>query len=157
MARDFAALDTWLADIFERVSPPRRRQIAAELARALRRANAARIAANVEPGGSAMEPRKPRQARRGKDKQDRVAKRGKMFPRLKLARNMKTEATPDSAKLEFRHQVVRTANVHHFGLRDRVARFRGAAEVRYPERPLFGFAPEDRDMAMEIILRGITK
>lgn len=53
------------------------RKIARQTGLALRRANADRIARNVQPDGSAMEPRKPRPLR--DRKKDRVRKKGRLF------------------------------------------------------------------------------
>lgn len=153
MSDDFNRLAPWIAGVARRFEPGAMRRIARKIGRALRRVNAARIAANVEPGGSAMQPRKPRPLR--DRKKDRVRKKGRMFPKIRLARNIRVDAAADQVELSFAGKVRRTAEVHHFGLRDRVARFRGAPQVRYPSRELLGFGAADDDIILETVLSSI--
>ncbi|WP_410482431.1 phage virion morphogenesis protein [Ralstonia flatus] len=74
----------------------------------------ARIAAQRNPDGTPYEPRKPqlRHKRGG-------IRRG-MFTRLRMAKSMRIEGSPNMAVVTFRDEVKRVAAVHHFGLRDRV-------------------------------------
>ncbi len=136
-----------------RLSPSQRRTLARRIGQHLRRSNAERVAANQQPDGSAMEPRKPRLRRDG----DRVRKKGRMFRKIALARNMKIDAEEDGVSLSFVGDVRKTAEVHHFGLRDRVARFRGAPEVQYPARRLMGFGDEDPDAIMQAVLDHLAR
>lgn len=142
MANDFARLEPWLAGLAAKLTPGQTIRLARKIGMALRRANADRIARNVKPDGDAMEPRKKR---RRDQRQGRAQKKGKMFPKIRLARNMRVKPSAQDVAIGFTPQVARAAGVHHFGLRDRVARFRGAPEVRYPARPLLGFAQGDVD------------
>ncbi|PKP99608.1 MAG: phage virion morphogenesis protein [Alphaproteobacteria bacterium HGW-Alphaproteobacteria-13] len=155
MSDDFDKLAPWIAGLAHRLSPREMRQLSRRIGMAMRRVNAQRIAANVQPDGSAMEPRKKRPLR--DRKQGRVRKKGRMFPKIRLARNMKLKTDADQAELYFGMKLYKTANVHHFGLRDRVARFRGAPEVRYPERPLLGFAADDEQAIMDAALAHLEK
>lgn len=154
MADNFVALDRWMGSMIARLRTGQRLRMARRIGIALRRANAARITQNVTPEGEAMEPRKKRTAeqRRADARKGRVRRKGRMFPKIRLARKIRIKTSPDEVVLGFQPQAARTASVHHFGLRDRVARFRGAPEVRYPSRPLFGFGPGDDDEAMAIMM-----
>lgn len=131
-----------------RLSPAQRRGLALRIGRILRQSNAERVAANIQPDGSAMEPRKPRMRRDGQ----RVRKKGRMFRKIALARNMKIDAQAEGVAVSFVGDVRSTAEIHHFGLRDRVARFRGAPEVQYPARRLMGFGEDDPDAIMQAVL-----
>lgn len=153
MSDNFNQLASWVAAIAHRFGDGNMRKIARKIGLALRRTNAERISRNVEPDGSAMEPRKPRPLR--DRKQDRIRKKGRMFPRIRLARNMVVDADADQVELTFSGKVAKTAEIHHFGLRDRVARFRGAPQVRYPVRELLGFGSGDGDVILATVLDGI--
>lgn len=63
-----------------------------------------------------------------------------MFAKLRTAKYLKTAASADTASVQFAGQVQRIAQVHHYGLRDRVSR-RGP-EVQYTERRLLGVNSE---------------
>jgi len=152
MSDDLSRLEPWLAGLTARLTPAQRRQLARRIGQQLRRSNAERVRRNVEPDGGAMEPRKPRVPRKADEKQGRVRNKGRMFRRIALARNLRVDAQPDQVEVGFVGAVQRTARVHHHGLRDRVARFRGAPEIRYAERRLIGFGPDDREAIMEAAL-----
>lgn len=159
MFDSFAPLDRWLTDVIGRLKPGERIRMGRRIGQALRRSNAQRIAGNVTPDGEPMEPRKKRSAeqRRADARAGRVRRKGKMFPKVRLARNMRVKPTTEDVALSFQPRVARTAAVHHFGLRDRVARFRGAPETRYPARPLFGFGRGDREELTLIALEQIQQ
>lgn len=153
MSDNFNQLAPWVAAVAERFGDGNLRKIARKIGLALRRINAARIAANIQPDGTAMEPRKPRPLR--DRKKDRIKKKGRMFPRIKLTRNINVDADADQVELTFNGKVAKTAEVHHFGLRDRVARFRGAPQYRYPARELLGFGAADDDIVLATVLDGV--
>jgi len=71
---------------------------------------------------------------RGKNKQAR------MFKKLASNRFMLTQHTADGAAVFFAPQVQHIAQVHHYGLKDRV---RPGVEVQYPARQLLGFTQAD--------------
>lgn len=134
------ALEPWLDGYLAKLKPGERMRIARKIGQVLRRRNAERIRANLQPDGSAMAPRKPGKHRR---------KRGRMFPRTGLARNLRIQARTDEARLDFAQRVAGTAAVHHFGLVDAVdRRIPHSIKVRYPARLLLGIPPEDRDAIM---------
>lgn len=143
MAEDLRDLEQWLGRIMAGLAPARRRSAALKLAQALRRLNAARIAANVDPDGNAMERPKKRAGRL----------RRKMFPKLRRVREWKISADADGLEISPASALVgNTAAVHHFGETGYVGRLRDGRVIRtkYPERRLLGFADEDRAMVAEV-------
>lgn len=153
MSDDFNRMAPWVAAVAQRFGAANMRRIARKIGLALRRINAGRIAANVQPDGTAMQPRKKRPLR--DRKKDRIRRKGRMFPKIRLARNMRVKADANRVEVSFAGKVARTADVHHFGLRDRVARFRGAPQVRYPVRELLGFGADADDAILEALLDGV--
>lgn len=144
MADDLAELEPYLAAYLTKLGPAQRRRVARKVGEALRRQNARRIAANVDPDGAAMEPRKKR--KRMKDRKGRIKRMGKMFPKIRLARILKVASTEDQAEIGFKAGTdSRIAGVHHCGEVDSVGRSKDGRVVRtrYPERRLLGFGPDD--------------
>jgi len=143
-----AGFDEFFAQILAGLSPARRKTLARKLGQALRRSNLRRIAANVQPDGAPMEPRKPRQDRRG-----RLRRRagGKMFRELRRAKLWRIDARPDSVEV-LPKTGANVAEIHHFGLPGTVGRDREgrAIKYRYPERRLLGFSKEDEKLALDV-------
>lgn len=150
MTDGFAQLEAFLVRELEKLSPARRRRIARKIGMELRKSNAKRIADNIQPDGSAMQPRKKRNLKAGKD----GIKKGRMFRKLRLARSFKINATPGGVSVGFEGIVAHTARAHQYGLTDFVGRTENGKTVRtkYPERVLLGFTPEDLDMIADIVL-----
>lgn len=151
-----AGLDEWFGTIVAGLAPGERRRAAVKLGQALRRANLQRITANVQPDGSAMEPRKPRLDRRG-----RLRKRqpkGKMFPKLRYAKMWPIDATPTSVELRLAKGEL-VASQHHWGKRGFVGKTPDGTKVftKYPARALLGFAPEDEQLALDVAIDLIDK
>lgn len=134
------------------LEPGARRRALGAVARELRRRNQRRIAAQVEPDGSAFAPRKPRASDRRKGAVRRRARN--MFARLRLARHMRAGATDSEAFVEFTGRAARIARVHHEGLEDAVER--GGPRVRYPRRELLGIPPEDEARIMDVLLEHLS-
>ena len=150
MADDFAPLDRWLQDLASRLSPGERKRLSMAMLRELRRANADRIARNVQPDGSGMEPRKPRKERRNK----------RMFRRLRLARNMRIKADADGGELGFASALIeKTAAAHHFGLEDYVGKTRTGRVIRtrYPRREIIGFGRDDVERIQDAAIDHLAK
>lgn len=143
-----AGLDTWLGRIQQGMSPAKRKRAALKLGQALRRSNLARIQANVEPDGSAMEDRKARLDRRGRL---RGKAGGKMFRKLRYARQWAIDARPDSVELSPKGKSKIPA-VHHFGKKGYVGRGPDGSKVfaRYPQRRLLGFGKDDDQLAIDV-------
>ena len=153
---ELAPLDAWCAGMLQNLQPAQRRDLAREMARRLRESQSKRIAAQLNPDGSAFEPRKTQA--RGK----RGAIRKKMFNKIRAAKWMKMESAPDSAAVTFASSVQAMAKVHQYGLRDRVNRRRNkyggnGPEVTYPARQLLGFAQGDVDMVADMMLDHLAR
>lgn len=154
---DLAALEPWVAGIMARMSPGQRMMLSRRIGQALRKINAARVTANRDPDGEAMTPRKARADRPAK-KQGRVkvrdrGKRGAMFKRIELARNMVVIPGQDQVALTFKPRVAETAAVHHFGEVAPVnPRYANSIRTRYPERRLLGFGPADSDLILSYVM-----
>lgn len=79
---------------------------------------------------------------KGRGGKGRVRRRAEtMFRGLRSSRFLRTGATTEQAWVEFTSRASGLAEIHHFGLRDRVAL--DGPEVDYPARELLGFAPND--------------
>ena len=143
-----AGLDPWLGSILQGLSPAKRRRAQLKLGQALRRSNLARIKANVEPDGGAMEERKSRLDRRG---QVRKKAGGKMFRKLRYARQWKVTARPDSVELAPNGRSP-IPEVHHFGKKGFVGRGPDGRKIftKYPERRLLGFGKGDDQLAIDV-------
>ncbi len=143
-----AGFDDFFGRVLASLTPSARRRAGRKLGQALLRANLKRIAGNMEPDGGAMEKRKRRLDARGRLRRKAG---GKMFRRLRLAREWRVDAQPDSVEIMPRRGdgVART---HHFGLRGFVGKGPDGKRVftRYPTRRLLGFAREDEQLAMDI-------
>ena len=148
MADDLSRLEEWLGRVAQGFSPAQRQRAALRMMQALRRSNLARIAANTQPDGSPMAPRKPRKARDG-----RQIRQGKMFRGLRYAKNWRIRSDAEGGELfPATNAAARTAAVHHFGDADVVGKTRDGRTIRYryPARHLLGFGPEDEQIALEI-------
>lgn len=147
-------LAPWLGDYLQKLEPRERRKLARKIGKSLRDANGKRVRDNVKPDGSAMEPAKAR-----RDKRGRLRKRkGRMYPKIALARNLRAKASADRIVVDFRPLVSRTAEVHQFGEVAPVdPKIRNSIKVRYPERPLLGFAPADVEAIQMSIMEQLER
>lgn len=154
MNDDLTALEPWLRGYLDKLAPRERLKVARTIGLMLRKSNAARIRDNVQPDGSSMEARKPQKDRRG-----RIRKRkGKMFPKIALARNLKVRASADQVEVAFAPLVSGAAAVHHYGLVSPVApRIPHTIKVRYPARRLLGFSEADREAIMDAALDALER
>ncbi|AXE32235.1 phage virion morphogenesis protein [Chromobacterium phragmitis] len=134
-----------LAGLLANLDGKARRQLAREIARQLRQSQQKRIAAQLNPDGSAFAPRKPQiQDKKG-------AIRRAMFSKLRTAQWLKTEASAGGAAVGFIGEVERIARVHQLGLRDRVCQH-VSREVQYPARELLGLSPQDYEMIRDKVV-----
>lgn len=140
---DLPALEAYAADLLASLSPANRSELARRIAQRLRASQQKRIAAQINPDGSAFAPRLPQLRHR------KGQLRRQMFSKLRTNRFLKIKATPDAAIVAFTDQVSRIARVHQLGLRDKVNRKTGL-EVQYPERQLLGISAADEDLIMEL-------
>lgn len=138
-----------LAGLLAQIDGKARRQLAREIAKQLRQSQQRRIAAQLNPDGSAFAPRKP-QIRERKGKLRRT-----MFAKLRTTKYLKTEATANAAVTGFVSEVERIARVHQYGLRDRAQR--GGPEVQYPERQLLGLSDVDVEVISDMLLNHLAR
>ena len=134
-----------LEALISSLSAPARKEMARSIGRKLRASQQQNIKCQQAPDGT---PFKPRKAQPVRSKKGRIKR--EMFAKLRTAKYMKTQASPNEAVIEFAGNVQRMARVHHYGLRDRPAR-RGK-EVAYDERPLLGFSDDDPQIIEELII-----
>lgn len=138
-----------LAGLLANMDGKARRQLAREIAKQLRQSQQRRIAAQLNPDGTAFDKRKP-QLRQQKGKLRRT-----MFTKLRTAKYLKTEAKPDAAVVGFVSQVGRIAAVHQYGLRDRAQK--GGPEVQYPVRQLLGFTDADIEAVSDLTIKHLAR
>ena len=141
-------LDAYLFGLLGRLEAPQRRALARAIAVELRRRQSARIAAQRNPDGSAYEPRKPQLRHK------RGGIRRTMFTRLRMAKYMRIEASPNAAVITFAGKVRHVASVHHFGLRDRVNA--NGLTAQYPARELIGLNRDDVERITNLLLLHLT-
>lgn len=137
-------LTAWAGALLHKLDVGERRALLRAVGTELRRRQAARIAEQRNPDGSAYEPRKPRL------RQHTGRVRRTMFMHLRTTRFMKAQSDPNSAVVTFVGNAERIAAVHQFGLRDRVNK--GGLEVKYAQRELLGFADADIDRLVDMVL-----
>ncbi|WP_025873051.1 phage virion morphogenesis protein [Methylobacillus glycogenes] len=136
--------------LLDNLSPKGRRALARDIARQLRASNTKRIASQQNPDGTPFAPRKTQARRR------RGSIRRTMFSKMRTARFLKIEATPESAAVVISGRAARIAQVHQFGLRDRVNAKRGLI-VQYARRELLGFTEQDKRIVADTTLNHLAK
>jgi phage virion morphogenesis protein len=154
MDNDLSRLDEWFGRILAGLSPAERRKAATKLGRELRKANAARIAANIDPEGTPFARRQPRKDRRGRL---RAKQPGKMFKGLRKLKQWKiipgedgveiTPATPAADRVASVSQFGETAIV---GYKHGKGGSRTPIRYKYPERRLLGMSPPDERLTLDI-------
>lgn len=148
-----AAIGPYFAEMLADLSPARKKAVSRKIGLQLRRSNVARIAANIEPDGSAMEKRKPRRER----VRDRA--KAKMFRKLRYARNFKVKPSADGVELAPIGKVAKIAGIHHFGLDGYVGTTPDGRSIRarYAERKLLGFGNGDIDEMTDELLAWLDR
>nr|WP_218088131.1 phage virion morphogenesis protein [Variovorax sp. SG517] len=139
------ALEDWATPLLSQLTAPKRRALARKIGQALRRQQAARIAGQRNPDGSAYEPRKTTNARLQKGSIRRT-----MFEKLRAAHHLRVEAEDEGVAVGFFGRTARIARVHHEGLRDLVQP--GGPTYQYPARGLLGLTDVDRELVKDLIL-----
>lgn len=134
-----------LEALINSLSAPARKEMARSIGRKLRASQQQNIKRQQAPDGTAFKPRKaqPVRSKKGRIKRE-------MFAKLRTAKYMKTQASPNEAVIEFAGNVQRMARVHHYGLRDRPSR--KGKEVQYESRPLLGISEQDLKMIEEVMI-----
>lgn len=151
-ADDLTAIESWLGPMMARLKPGPRTRLAMKIGQALRRTNTERIAANREPDGASMAPRKKRKTSTGKLRKG-AGIRAKMFRKIRLGRNLKVYPKPDGVEIGFTGRMQRIAQVHHFGEDDVVGRSPRGNQIRakYEARRLLGFGANDLDQVIDAV------
>ena len=145
MADDLRALEDWAMPLLSSLTPPKRRALARKIGQALRRQQAARIASQRNPDGSAYEPRKTTQARMQKGNIRRT-----MFEKLRAARHLRVEADDEGVAVGFFGRTAKIARVHQYGLRDQVQP--GGPTYQYPARGLLGLTEAEREQIKDMLI-----
>ena len=149
MANDFAKLEGWLQPLLDRLTDAERRKLALDIARELRRENAATIRAQHGPDGEAWAPRK--NALRDQQGQIRKGRRSQtMFAKLAGTKHLRAQVEDGDAVVAFAGRTERIARVHHFGLRDSVKP--GGPEYDYPARPLLGITTVQANRMCDMVI-----
>lgn len=151
MSDDLAPLESRISGLLQRLEPAERRSLARLIAARLRTSQARRIAAQLNPDGSAYTPRKLRPRLRRK----KGFVRRQMFTKLRTNKWLKVEATPEAAVVTFAGQVQRIAREHQFGLRVKVSR-RGP-EVTLDARRLLGLTAAEIDDIEDVSLAHVSR
>ncbi|MEQ6438402.1 phage virion morphogenesis protein [Comamonas sp. w2-DMI] len=133
MADDLQRLSDWVAPLLHKLQPAERRQLARQVAVMLRRENQRSIAAQHGPLGEAWAPRKSR----SRDQRGKL-RAGSMFRKLRTARHLRAQTFTDATVLRFVGYAQRIAQVHHFGLQDKVSKT--GAQYNSPPGPCWASA-----------------
>ena len=139
-----------LEALINSLSAPARKEMARSIGRRLRASQQQNIKRQQAPDGT---PFKTRKAQPVRSKKGRIKR--EMFKKLRTAKYMKTQASPNEAVIEFAGNVQRMARVHHYGLRDRPSR--KGKEVQNDSRPLLGISERDLEMLEETILNSLSR
>ncbi|ORM82271.1 phage virion morphogenesis protein [Pantoea deleyi] len=135
-----------LEALISSLSAPARKEMARTIGRRLRTSQQQNIKRQQAPDGTPFKPRKTQPVR---SKKGRIQR--EMFAKLRTAKYMKMQASPNEAVIEFAGNVQRMARVHHYGLRDRPSR--KGKEVQYEARPLLGISERDMELLQNEILK----
>ena len=142
--------DDALAGLIANLTPKARKALAVTVAKRLRASQQQRIKRQQAPDGTPYAVRKSQPLRKPKGRIKR-----EMFAKLRTARYMKANSSPDEAVVEFAGRVERMAAVHHFGLRDRPNAH--SKDVQYDERPLLGFSQQDIAIVENAVMESLSK
>lgn len=138
-----------LSALINSLSPSARKEMARNIAKKLRASQQQNIRRQQAPDGTPFKPRKTQPVR---GKKGRV--KCEMFAKLRTAKYLKAQGTPDESVIEFTGNVQRMARVHHYGLRDRPTQ--NGKEVKYESRPLLGINKVDILLIESVILDSIN-
>lgn len=139
-----------LEALINSLSAPARKEMARSISRKLRASQQQNIKRQQAPDGT---PFKPRKAQPVRSKKGRIKR--EMFAKLRTAKYLKTQASPNEAVIEFAGNVQRMARVHHYGLRDRPSR--KGKEVRYEARQLLGMNSHDIIMVEDYVINYLNR
>ncbi len=141
--------DDALAGLIASLTPKARKALAVTVAKRLRASQQQRIKRQQAPDGTPYAARKSQPLRKPKGRIKR-----EMFAKLRTARYMKANSSPDEAVVEFAGRVERIARVHHFGLRDRPNMH--SKDVQYEKRELLGITKIDQMIIFDLLIKGLS-
>ncbi|MEE3609036.1 phage virion morphogenesis protein [Avibacterium paragallinarum] len=145
-------MQTQLNALINNLKPKARRTLARNIGQQLRKSQQKRIQAQKNPDGTAFEPRKP-QKQLGK-KKGRI-KRKAMFVKLRTAKYLGIQPTPNAINIGFQGRSATIANIHQQGLKARVRKDRDY-KVQYAQRELLGFSEEDRELIEGLVIEQLS-
>jgi len=137
-----------LEALISSLSAPARKEMARAIAKKLRASQQQNIKRQQAPDGTPFKPRKTQPVRSKKGRLKR-----EMFAKLRTAKYMKTQASPNEAVIEFAGNVQRIARVHHYRLRDRPSRL--SKDIYFTSRPLLGVNEYDLQIIEDTFLNYI--
>lgn len=138
--------------LINNLSPQARRQLARNIAQALRKNQQARIARQENPDGTAFEPRKPRKEF-GK-KKGRI-KRKAMFAKLRTAKHLKIKSNANEVSIGFTSSSAAIAKIHQYGLMSSPSKTKDF-KMRYAQRELLGFSQSDLDIIEDLVIEQLS-
>lgn len=147
------ALHDWVDPLLQALSTPERRKLARQMGAEVRRLQAQRMARQRDPDGTPYAPRK-RAPLRIRRKQGEI--RRQMFAKLRQASHLKVFPTQGGVEVGFAGRDSRIARPHQEGLLDNVYPKIGP-RVRYPQRILLGWSPEDQALVRDIVLKHLER
>ncbi|MEX3555910.1 MAG: phage virion morphogenesis protein [Burkholderia gladioli] len=155
MSDDLSAFEAWAGALLAKLSPAKRRAALVDIARTIRRSQAARIASQANPDGTPYEPRKRGDSKRpGARSHAGRIRRQAMFAKLRTTRWLKVETESDGVSIGFTGRVAQIATVHQEGGDAPVVP--GGPTYRYPRRVLLGFTSTDRDTIRDRLLAHLS-
>lgn len=141
---ELQALNDHLGAMLIKLSDIERRKLEMSIGRKLRGSQKKRITKQQNPDGSKYIPRKNKL----RDKKNKI--KNKMFNVIKNAKWMRVQRTSEGVAVGFTGRVAFIARVHQYGLRDKVDR--DGPVVKYSNRELLGFTPEELEMIERDVL-----
>ena len=146
---DLSLLEGWVQPLINGVDRKSRTAMARQIAREVRKEQQQRIKAQRNPDGTAYVPRRKQRNKRGK------IKRQAMFAKIRTARYMKAKGTANSAVVQFIGPVAKIAEVHQYGLRDRIDRNKPRTH-KYDARQLLGVTDRTRRLVSDIVVEALS-
>lgn len=158
MSDELTRFEQWLTPLIGALSSTERLRLSRELAQQLKRSQARRIAAQLNPDGTPFETRKQQATKQSTP--ERAAKRRQgiratMFNKLRTARFLRSTATAEGLTIGFIGRVARIARVHQYGQTDQTQP--GGPNITYPVRQLLGMSQDDALLIREAVLKHLDK
>lgn len=147
---DLNLLEGWVQPLINGLDRKARTAMARKIAREVRKEQQQRIKAQRNPDGTAYAPRRTQRNKRGQ------IKRTAMFAKIRTARYMKATATANGATIQFVGPVAKIAEVHQYGLRDKIDRNKPRTH-KYDARQLLGVAPKTRRIVSDVVLNDLPR